>query len=130
MTLSKRSIASSCVFVLCASLGASLGAIASAQTKSTGGALVGTNGMTLYTFDKDEANSGKSACTGPCAAIWPPYVAAATGKPSGALSLVTREDGAKQWAYKGKPLYFFKADQKPGDRGGDNVKDVWHIVKD
>ncbi|MBT9504694.1 MAG: hypothetical protein IV092_25840, partial [Burkholderiaceae bacterium] len=30
----------------------------------------------------------------------------------------------------GKPLYFYQADQKAGERNGDNFKDVWHIVKD
>ena len=33
------------------------------------GALVAPNGMTLYTFDKDAAGSGKSTCNGPCAAL-------------------------------------------------------------
>jgi predicted lipoprotein with Yx(FWY)xxD motif len=31
------------------------------------GMLVGPNGMTLYMFDSDTANSGKSVCNGPCA---------------------------------------------------------------
>lgn len=44
--------------------------------------------------------------------------------------MIVRADGARQVAYKGKPLYFYKGDQKPGDRTGDNFKDVWHVVKD
>jgi predicted lipoprotein with Yx(FWY)xxD motif len=44
--------------------------------------------------------------------------------------VVTRDDGSKQLAYKGKPLYLYAADQKPGDRTGDNFKDIWHVVKD
>ena len=92
------------------------------------GALVATSGMTLYTFDKDQAASGTSACNGPCAVLWPPLTATAADQPAGAFSLVTRADGAKQWAYKGMPLYFYKADQKPGDRTGDNFINVWHIV--
>ena len=96
------------------------------------GTLVAANGMTLYTFDADKADSGKSACNGPCATVWPPLVAAATDQPVGPystrLSVVTRDDGTRQLAYKGKPLYFFKADQKSGDRLGDNFKDVWHVV--
>ena len=32
--------------------------------------------------------------------------------------------------YQGKPLYLFKKDVKPGDRNGDNFKDVWHVVKE
>jgi predicted lipoprotein with Yx(FWY)xxD motif len=94
------------------------------------GALVAPNGMTLYTFDKDAAGSGKSTCNGPCAALWPPLTAGATDKPTGVYTLVTRDDGTMQWAYKGKPVYFYKPDQKAGDRTGDNFRDVWHIIKE
>ena len=89
--------------------------------------MVNSAGMTLYTFDKDVANSGKSACNGPCIALWP--AVPATGNESGDYSAVTRDDGSKQLAYKGKPLYLFAKDQKPGDKTGDNVKDVWHVIK-
>ena len=107
---------------------------ADAPAKLSDGALVDAKGMTLYTFDKDAANSGKSACNGPCAAVWPPLLAVATeqlaGPYSASLSGVTRDDGARQVTYKGKPVYFFTADQKSGDRLGDNFKDVWHVIKD
>jgi predicted lipoprotein with Yx(FWY)xxD motif len=95
--------------------------------KMSGGMLVNTSGMTLYTFDKDTA--GKSTCNGPCAALWPPAMAAADAKPEGDMSIVTRDDGSKQWAYKGKPVYVYSADKKAGDKAGDNFKDVWHVVK-
>lgn len=103
---------------------------ADAPAKMADGALVAANGMTLYTFDKDMANSGKSACNGPCAALWPPLTAAASDQASGAYSIVTRDDGSRQWAYKGKPVYTYQADKKPGERAGDNFKDVWHIIKE
>ncbi|WP_370538207.1 hypothetical protein [Ideonella sp.] len=92
------------------------------------GALVGPNGMTLYTFDKDTAGSGKSVCNGPCAKLWPPLVATAGDTPSGDYTLLTRDDGAKQWAFKGKPLYYYEADKAAGERSGDKFKDVWHII--
>ncbi len=57
-------------------------------------------------------------------------MATAADQPVGAYSIVTRDDGARQWAYKGKPVYTYKADQKAGDRSGDNFKDVWHIIKE
>jgi predicted lipoprotein with Yx(FWY)xxD motif len=103
-------------------------AAADAPAKISGGALIAANGMTLYTFDADKAGSGKSARNGPCAGLWPPLIAAAD-QASGEYSGVTRDDGARQLAYKGKPLYFYKADQKAGDRTGDNFKDVWHIIR-
>ena len=94
------------------------------------GALVAPSGMTLYTFDKDTANSGKSTCNGPCAALWPPMMATASDQPVGAYSIVTRDDGSRQWAYKGKPVYTYKADQKAGDRSGDNFNNLWRIIKE
>lgn len=93
------------------------------------GVLTGANGMTLYTFDKDAAGSGKSACNGPCAGLWPPVMAEADAKPEGDMTLVTRDDGTKQWAYKGKPVYLYKSDMKAGDMTGDNFKNVWHVIK-
>lgn len=95
--------------------------------KMSGGVLVDSAGMTLYTFDKDTPNSGKSSCNGPCAALWPPVPA--TGNVSGDYSVVTRDDGSKQLAYKGKPVYRYTPDQKAGDKLGDNFKDVWHVIK-
>ncbi len=95
----------------------------------SGGMLTGGNGMTLYTFDKDEAGSGKSACNGPCATNWPPLYAMDGDKAMGDYSIIARDDGKKQWAFKGKPLYYWAKDMKPGDKTGDGFKDVWHIVK-
>lgn len=97
--------------------------------KTMDGVLVGANGMTLYTFDRDVAGSGKSVCNGPCATNWPPLMAGGSATASGEYSVVTRDDGAKQWAYKGKPLYFWIKDQKPGDRSGDGVNNVWRVAK-
>lgn len=88
-------------------------------------ALTDKSGMTVYTFDKDSA--GKSACNGACAAAWPPVMA--DSMPAGAeVDVVTRDDGTRQAAYKGKPLYLFAGDRKPGDVNGDNVQNVWHAV--
>ncbi|RBL82791.1 hypothetical protein DDE05_35050 [Streptomyces cavourensis] len=95
--------------------------------KTQDGVLVNSAGMTLYTFDKDAG--GKSACNDQCAKIWPPVTAAADAKPSGDLTVITRDDGSKQWAYKGKPIYLYAKDAKPGDKTGDNFKDVWHVIK-
>ncbi|HEX4571071.1 MAG TPA: hypothetical protein VH184_11640 [Dongiaceae bacterium] len=98
------------------------------QKTSAGDVLADANGMTLYTFDKD--TSGKSNCNGECAEYWPPVKAAADAKPVGDLTIITRDDGSKQWADGGKPLYTFVKDKKPGDVAGDNYKNIWHIVKE
>jgi predicted lipoprotein with Yx(FWY)xxD motif len=93
------------------------------------GVLVNAAGMTVYTFDKDVANSGKSACAGPCLALWPAVSAGDTAA-TAPYSVVVREDGSKQLAYKGKPLYVYSGDKKAGERTGDNFKNVWHVVAD
>ena len=112
---------------------AALAASAADKPKAPGsmrdGVLADSNGMTLYSFDKDKNAPGKSACNGPCAENWPPLKASADSKPAGDWTTVTRDDGSKQWAYKGKPLYYWVKDQKAGDRTGDNVNNVWHVAK-
>ena len=64
-----------------------------------GKALVDPKGMTFYVLDKDTA--GKSTCIGKCETRWPPFKAATDAMASGDWSIVTRDDGSKQWAYKG-----------------------------
>jgi len=100
-----------------------------APVKKVDGILVDAHGMTVYTFDKDVAGSGKSACNGPCAENWPP-VKAGDAAVSAPYSTVTRDDGSKQLAYQGKPLYTFVKDKKAGDRAGDKKMNVWHAVTD
>jgi predicted lipoprotein with Yx(FWY)xxD motif len=98
-----------------------------AQT-AMGPVLADSRGMTLYTYDKDAA--GKSNCNGKCAENWPPLKADAASQPSGNWSVVTRDDGSKQWAYNGKPLYGWVKDQKPGDTTGNGVNNnTWHIAQ-
>src|SRR3569623_1408178 len=75
----------------CASPNAAPGAMQS-------GGLTIADGMTLYVFDKDAAGSGKSACNGDCATNWPPLMATAGDKASGDYSIITRDDGRRQWA--------------------------------
>lgn len=93
------------------------------------GVLATPAGATLYTFDKDTPGSGKSACNGQCAANWPPLAAHASDGPSGDWTVVTRDDGTQQWAYKGQPLYTYANDAKPGDTTGDGKGNAWHLVK-
>lgn len=93
------------------------------------GRLVGPQQMTLYIFDRDITGSGKSMCNDNCAKNWPPLLAPSNAKPIGAWNAITRDDGSKQWAYQGKPLYYWAQDSKPGDTTGDGVGGAWHIAK-
>jgi predicted lipoprotein with Yx(FWY)xxD motif len=94
---------------------------------SKGKTLVDPNGLTLYTFDNDKT-ADKSACNGKCATNWPPFAAPAKAANIGDWSAIVRGDGSKQWAYKGKPLYRWMEDKKPGDVGGDGRFNVWHVA--
>jgi predicted lipoprotein with Yx(FWY)xxD motif len=105
------------------------GTRATAPAMASGDMLTGSNGMTLYVFDKDAAGIGKSMCNGPCATNWPPLMAMDGDMASGDYSIVMRDDGKKQWAFKGKPLYFWAKDMKAGDKTGDGFNNVWHVAK-
>ena len=108
--------------------GAALAQMAPAKSgdSAKGKVLTDAKGMTLYTFDKDAG--GKSACNGPCATNWPPLMAAADAKPAADYTIIARDDGGKQWAYKGKQLYGWVKDTKPGETTGDGVNGSWHIA--
>lgn len=92
------------------------------------GAVLGDkDGMSLYTFKKDE--EGVSNCYEDCAAKWPPFTAAEDAKPAGDYTIVERKDGTKQWAKDGMPLYYWIKDEKAGDISGDGVKEVWDLAR-
>ena len=96
-------------------------------TQISNGVMASKEGKTLYTFDKDV--TGKSNCNGGCAAAWPAFTVANPALAGGDFSIVKRDDGASQWAFKGMPLYFFAGDAKAGDVNGDNQGGVWHVIR-
>ncbi len=100
-----------------------------APTRTVDGVLIGPNGMTLYTFAGDAADSGKSTCNARCAENWPPLLAPATARPMGGYTVITRDDGRKQWAYKGWPLYYWSKDSKAGERNGEGVSSAWKVAR-
>jgi len=83
--------------------------------------LTDTDGMTLYTFDKDILN--KSNCDADCQNIWPLFEGANTTSPD-----IKTLEGTDHLAYGNHPLYYFANDNSVGDVNGDNVKNVWHLV--
>lgn len=93
-----------------------------------GPVLANAQGMTLYTFNRDMI--GHSNCNAQCAVDWPPLVAAAGAQAEGDWSIIARDDGKRQWAFKGRALYVWSKDARPGDvtgEGADNGK--WHVAK-
>ncbi len=90
-------------YLLAALFGAA--AVQANPTVETNGILTNRDGRTLYTFDKDSAS--KSNCNGSCLAAWPAFTVANASLAGGDFSVVVRDDGTQQWAFQGKPLYFF-----------------------
>jgi predicted lipoprotein with Yx(FWY)xxD motif len=95
--------------------------------RSNFGRLVDSNGMTLYTFDRDLRD--RSVCNAECAVNWPPLIAVAGAKPAGGYGLIDRDDGRRQWTYDGRPLYLSVKDVKPGDHVGDGFENLWRVAR-
>lgn len=108
------------------------GAVLGVADSSLGQIVVDGKGMTVYMYDKDSQNSGKSACPGACAHAWPavntdsstPTVTGVTGK----VGTITGVDGKTQVTLNGWPLYYYANDAKAGDVTGQGVGGVWWVL--
>lgn len=97
--------------------------------RQRGEILVEIKGRGVYTYDGDKV-ANQSDCFAQCRLLWPPIYADDEAKPKGSFTiLVRKDDGKRQWAFKGKPLYRWVSDLKRGDAGGDGVAGVWRLVK-
>jgi predicted lipoprotein with Yx(FWY)xxD motif len=90
--------------------------------------LVDFSGFTLYSFDGNAAHAKPSCDGGDCARLWLPLEAPEIANAVGTFSALARDDGITQWTYRGKPLYKYRGDQKPGDTGGVDVDARFHIA--
>jgi predicted lipoprotein with Yx(FWY)xxD motif len=107
------------------------GGLAVANSK-LGKIIVDDKGLTAYYFTKDEANSGRSVCSGDCLVAWP-SIPATSDTPTGTgitakLGSITRDDGSKQVTVNGMPIYLFQKDKAPGDITGQGVGKVWFVI--
>lgn len=83
--------------------------------------------MSLYTYEND--NLGVSNCYGECAKAWPPALLDADTVLGENYSLIERNDGTMQAAFKGQPLYLSVLDNKIGETNGDGVRGVWYLAR-
>jgi len=88
--------------------------------------LMDKDGFSLYVFDNDSTQT--STCQGQCLVNWPAFVPNEEDVAIGDFTIFGRDDGIKQWAHNGMPLYFFKNDLVRGDVNGDGVIDLWHLI--
>jgi predicted lipoprotein with Yx(FWY)xxD motif len=83
---------------------------------SYGPVLYDGRGFALYAFTHDP--SGRSTCSGACAAAWPPLLAAhphaSDGASASLFGTTRRADGSLQVTYAGRPLYYYVGDRRPG----------------
>jgi predicted lipoprotein with Yx(FWY)xxD motif len=113
---------------------------ASAKTKVTvgigkvpgvGTVLVDAKGHTLYTLTN---NGAAVACTGTCAAAWPPLTVAAGAKVKGAKGTkkLSATADTHQVTSAGLPLHTFVGDTKAKQANGEGINSfggTWHVVK-
>jgi predicted lipoprotein with Yx(FWY)xxD motif len=103
------------------------------ELTGAGTVLASPRGLTLYYYTDDKPGSGRSVCTGGCAAAWPPLVAPVRGPAGvhlpGPLGTITRADGTKQVTINGYPIYRYADDTKPGQATGNGVEGAWHVIK-
>ncbi|MFB6170442.1 MAG: hypothetical protein ABEJ06_04765 [Haloarculaceae archaeon] len=110
-------------------------AVSVRSTDEYGDILVGPDGLSLYLFEKDTNGEMASTCYDSCANAWPPLtVSEEPTKGDGvtaSLSTFEREDGSTQVAAAGWPLYYYAADEKPGDTNGQEVDGFggeWYLL--
>ncbi len=84
-----------------------------------------STGFSVYSYDKDTAT--KSNCTGACLRDWTPVLAAETAIAKGDWTIIQREPGIKQWAFRKKPLYTRVADDSARSLEGSD-EPGWHNV--
>jgi predicted lipoprotein with Yx(FWY)xxD motif len=95
--------------------------------------VVDGQGMSVYLY-KNDTKGKPSTCEGQCLQNWPAVIAkddkplAGTGLDQTKLTVIARNDGTKQVAYNGWPLYTWIKDTKPGDTTGQNVGNVWYTI--
>lgn len=94
--------------------------------------VVDAEGMVVYYFTNDEADSGVSACEGGCLEAWPPVLSDSETPEAegvtGELGTIETPDGELQVTINGMPIYYFAEDEEPGDTNGQGVNEVWYVV--
>jgi len=97
--------------------------------------LTTSKGFTVYAFEADRGTT--SACTGTCAAAWPPVTASGGrilvdgGASMSLVAQTTRPGGVHQLTYAGHPLYTFAGDTSPGATSGQGSEEFgarWDVL--
>ena len=84
------------------------------------------NSLRLYTYDLD--SPGRSSCEKHCEEVWSPVLAPLSAKPLGAWTLIPRNLGYRQWAYRGHPVYTLFGDLAYEPKGDGKENGKWHLL--
>jgi predicted lipoprotein with Yx(FWY)xxD motif len=90
-----------------------------------GRTLVEARGLTLYWHEDEAPKSGRVAklrCVEECLREFQPLPAPLLANAVGEFSPLDREDGPRQWTYRGRPLYLHVGDLRPGDNTGQSAE--------
>jgi predicted lipoprotein with Yx(FWY)xxD motif len=88
------------------------------------------SGFALYALTRDSRS--RSACSGACARVWPPYLAKGAAPKGHLVGTTRRADGSTQVTYAGRPLYYYVGDRSPGQILCQNVSEFggqWLVVR-
>lgn len=83
------------------------------------------DGKALYRYDRDV--DGRPTCVDACAVTWPPVLASPDASSSVGEWKTIPRGTARQWTFRGKPVYTYAKDQ-PGETKGDGIDGEWHLV--
>ena len=102
-----------------------------AKVGKLGSILVTSKGFALYEWTKEKKHQIK--CTGACATTWPPLLVPAHATLAkhirgamGTFGVIMRPDGKHQLTYRGKALYTYQGDTKPGEALC-QASDGWYV---
>src|SRR5688572_20905734 len=105
------------------------------RSSAFGRILFDSRGRALYAFTRDPR--GRSACSGACAAAWPPYLLRGRLRGGGSvqrslLGATRRGNGTRQVTYAGRPLYYYVGDRRAGEVRCQNVREfggLWLVMR-
>lgn len=100
---------------------------------SLGTILTNQGGRSLYVFTPEQG--GKVACTGSCAATWPPLKSAGAAPSMGSTLVhpalvgnVANPSGGKIITYAGWPLHTYSGDSAAGQVNGQGIGGQWYVI--
>ncbi|QIY74662.1 hypothetical protein HEP84_41805 [Streptomyces sp. RLB1-33] len=99
--------------------------------KGMGSVVTDDKGMTLYRYDKDQANPSKWTCAGECTKTWMPVIVQDSVQTIGvekSLLGTVHRNGMKQLTLGGWPLYRYMGDTQAGQTNGQAKDKLWYAA--